>query len=187
MAFDRVCVLWRTSKTQSDCGGQEECPSRTNLGHVGLTSFVTASFPEACKNYLWGTKSAETSADSRAHGDNFHQAEERDTSHVDEAGSGDEYMPMSTLPSILLGMERVGGNSQNSHNPRSPGSPHFNTPSCSPATRPSHKDLARGSEIQPPAVDCSIKPGCKGKYTLSLSHIWTTSRLCLLSQVSDGS
>ncbi|MBZ3873732.1 putative ubiquitin carboxyl-terminal hydrolase 21-like [Sciurus carolinensis] len=65
-----------------------------------------ASFPEACKNYLWGTKSAELAADSRAHGDNFHQAEERDTSHVNEAGFGDDYVPMSTLPSILLGMER---------------------------------------------------------------------------------
>ncbi|XP_047393211.1 GRB2-associated-binding protein 2-like [Sciurus carolinensis] len=77
-----------------------------------------SSFPEACKNYLWGTKSAELAADSRAHGDNFHQAEERDTSHVNEAGFGDDYVPMSTLPSILLGMERVGGNSQNSHNPK---------------------------------------------------------------------
>ncbi|MBZ3878457.1 GRB2-associated-binding protein 2 [Sciurus carolinensis] len=36
-----------------------------------------------------------------------HQAE-TDMGHLDEAGFEDEYMPRSTLPSILLAMERAG-------------------------------------------------------------------------------
>ncbi|MBZ3876690.1 FAST kinase domain-containing protein 5 [Sciurus carolinensis] len=104
------------------------------------------------------------------------QVADRDTSHVDETCSGDEYVPMNTLPSILLAMERAGRNAQNSHNPRSPGSPHFVPPSCSPAALLSHKDLIRGSKIQPPALNCSLKSGHRGKYTLSLSHLLTISR-----------
>ncbi|MBZ3876846.1 GRB2-associated-binding protein 2 [Sciurus carolinensis] len=85
--------------------------------------------------------------------------EETDAGHLNEAGPDDKYRPMSTLPSILLAMERAGGNAQNIHNPRNPGSPHFVPPTCSPAALSLHKDLVRGSEIQPPAVDYSLKPG----------------------------
>ncbi|MBZ3883089.1 GRB2-associated-binding protein 2 [Sciurus carolinensis] len=146
-----------------------------------------ASFPEACKNYLWGTKSAELSADSRAHGDNFHQAAEIDVGHLDEVVSEDEYMPMSTLPSILLVMGIVEGNAQIIHKARSPGSPHFVTPSCSPAALLSHKDIIRGNKIQPPTFNHSLKPGWKGKCTLSVFHLLTTSRLCSFYQLSDAS
>ncbi|MBZ3889416.1 GRB2-associated-binding protein 2 [Sciurus carolinensis] len=100
--------------------------------------------------------------------------------HLNEAGPDDKYRPMSTLSSILLAMERAGGNDQNIHNPRNPRSPHFVPPTCSPAALSLHKDLVRGSEIQPPAVDYSLKPGHKGKFSLYLSFLWIISRLCLL-------
>ena len=69
----KACVLWRTSKSQSDCGQHKECPSRTSLGHVGLTSSVTALFPETCKHSPRGTESAGFSTESRSRGDSFHQ------------------------------------------------------------------------------------------------------------------
>ena len=87
---------------------------------------------------------------------------------------------MCPLLPIQLAMERAGENVQNSHNPRNPGSSHFVPPSCSPAALPSHEYLVRGSEIQPPAVYHSLKPGHKGKFSLYLSFLWTISRLCLL-------
>ena len=105
---------------------------------------------------------------------------------LDEAGTEDECMPMSTLPSILLAIERAGGNAQITHNPRNPGSTHFVRPSCSPAALLSHKGLTRGRKIQPPTVDHSLKPGRKGKYTLSLFHLLTIFRLCLIYLVLDG-
>ncbi|MBZ3886106.1 GRB2-associated-binding protein 2 [Sciurus carolinensis] len=161
------------------------------LGLVGLTVVLLreASFLPLyiCKHFLRVTESAGFSTESKNLGDNFHQAAESDVGHLDEVGFEDEYMPLSTLPSILLVMERAGGKAQVIHNLRSPGSPHFVPPSCSPAALLLHKDLIRGSKIPPPTVDHNLKPVRKGKCTLSLFHLLTISRLCFLYQLSDGS
>ncbi|MBZ3868992.1 Coiled-coil domain-containing protein 138 [Sciurus carolinensis] len=147
---------------------------------------ASAYFPETCKHSLRCTESAGPSTQSRSLGDSFHQAAESDVGHLDEAGFEDEYMPISTLPSILLAMKRAGWNAQIIHNPRNPRNPHFVPPSCSLAALLSHKDLIRGSKVQPPTVDHSLKPRWKGKCTHSLFHLLTIYRLCSLYQLSDG-
>ncbi|MBZ3869112.1 GRB2-associated-binding protein 2, partial [Sciurus carolinensis] len=168
------------------CSGQQPPSPRPVLNLVKARG-EGVFFPDICKHFLRVTESAGFSTESRSLGDSFHWAAESDVGHLDEAGSGDEYMPMSTLPSILLAMEREGGNAQIIHNPRSPGSPHFGPPSCSPAALLLHKGLIRGSKIPPPTFDHNLKPGRKGKCTLSLFHLLAISRLCFLYQLSDGS
>ncbi|MBZ3884797.1 GRB2-associated-binding protein 2 [Sciurus carolinensis] len=168
------------------CSGQQP-PSLRSVLTLVKTRGEGVFFPDICKHFLRVTESAGFSTESRSLGDSFHWAAESDVGHLDEAGSEDEYMPMSTLPSILLAMERAGGNAQIILNPRSPGSPHFVPPSCSPAALLLHKGLIRGSKIPPPTVDHNLKPGRKGKCTLSLFHLLAISRLCFLYQLSEES
>ncbi|MBZ3876960.1 GRB2-associated-binding protein 2 [Sciurus carolinensis] len=66
-----------------------------------------AFFPETCKHSLRGTESAGPSTQSRSLEDSFHQTAESHGGYLEEAGSQDEYMSMSTLSSILLAMERA--------------------------------------------------------------------------------
>ncbi|MBZ3879088.1 GRB2-associated-binding protein 2 [Sciurus carolinensis] len=146
-----------------------------------------AFFSETCKHSLRDTEIAGPFTQSRSLGDSFHQAAESHVGHLDEVGSEDVYMPMSTLPSTLLAMEKAGGNTQIIHNPRNPGSPHFVPLSCSPSTLLSQKDLIRRRKIQPPTVDRSLKSGQKGKYTHSMFHFSTIFKLCLIYLVLDGS
>ncbi|MBZ3876961.1 GRB2-associated-binding protein 2 [Sciurus carolinensis] len=84
-------------------------PWHTDFSAVDSSHCHQAFFPETCKHSLRGTESAGPSTQSRSLEDSFHQAAESDVGHLDEAGFEDEYMPRSTLPSILLAMERAGG------------------------------------------------------------------------------
>ncbi|XP_048653572.1 GRB2-associated-binding protein 2-like isoform X1 [Marmota marmota marmota] len=143
-------------------GGHGECPCRTICGHVGLISSVTASFPEACNHSPWGTERAGTSAESRSLGASFHQPAGVDVSHLNKASSEDDYLPMSTVFSTLQDMEGAGGNSQNVHNRRNPRNLQFGSHNCPPEALSLHKGQVRGSHIQPPVVNRSLKPGWQG-------------------------
>ncbi|XP_048653573.1 GRB2-associated-binding protein 2-like isoform X2 [Marmota marmota marmota] len=118
-----------------------------------------ASFPEACNHSPWGTERAGTSAESRSLGASFHQPAGVDVSHLNKASSEDDYLPMSTVFSTLQDMEGAGGNSQNVHNRRNPRNLQFGSHNCPPEALSLHKGQVRGSHIQPPVVNRSLKPG----------------------------
>ncbi|XP_058439362.1 GRB2-associated-binding protein 2-like [Marmota monax] len=70
---------------------------------------------------------------------------------------------MSTVFSTLQDMEGVGGNSQNVHNRRNPRNLQFGSHNCPPEALSLHKGQVRGSHIQPPVVNRSLKPGWQAK------------------------
>ncbi|MBZ3884131.1 GRB2-associated-binding protein 2 [Sciurus carolinensis] len=146
-----------------------------------------ASFPDTLKDSHSGTDSVRPSAESRSLRASFLQPARTVVHHLNEAHSEDDYLPPCTGPSTLLAMGGACLNAQNVHNPRRSESDHFYSLNCPCEALPSHKVLVRRSEIQPPSVDCSLKPGLKGKYTLSLSHPWKTSRSAGFAYVSEGS
>ncbi|MBZ3886422.1 GRB2-associated-binding protein 2 [Sciurus carolinensis] len=148
---------------------------------------LEVSFSDILKDSQSGTESVGPSDESSSLGASFLQPERTVVHHLNEAHSEDDYLLPCTGPSTLLAMGGTRLNAQHVHNPRSPESDHFYSIGCPCEALPSHKILVRRSEIQPPSVYCSLKPGFKSKYTLSLSHPWTTSRSAGFAYVSDGS